>query len=137
MRTLTFAAVVGFTLMQAASAQTDLSTYADADDYLDVRKLTCAQLTNTWQQDAGMLTTWHGGRQPCLIPVRHLQFFRRPLTLYSWSCHSANSTAAKTGLSVADRSSSTSYSADCSSGTISFCASCLPIALSTLAVVIG
>jgi hypothetical protein len=137
LRTLTFAAVVGATLMQPARAQTDLSNYADADGYLDVRKLTYAQLTNTWQRDAGMLTTWHGGGQPCLIPVRHLQFFSRPLTLYSWSCHSANSVAAKTGLSVADCSSSTSYSADCSSGTMSFCASCLPVALSTLAVVIG
>lgn len=60
-RTLIIAAVVGATSMQAARAQTDLSAYADADGYLDVQKLTCAQLTNTWQQDADMLTTWYSG----------------------------------------------------------------------------
>jgi hypothetical protein len=47
--------------MQAASAQTDLRTYADADGYLDVQKLTCAQLAGTWQQDADLLATWYSG----------------------------------------------------------------------------
>ncbi len=61
LRTLIIAAVVGVTSMQAARAQTDLSTYADANGYLDVQKLTCAQLAGTWQQDADMLTTWYSG----------------------------------------------------------------------------
>lgn len=60
-RTLIIAAVVGVTSMQAARAQTDLSTYADANGYLDVQKLTCAQLAGTWQQDADMLTSWYSG----------------------------------------------------------------------------
>lgn len=60
-RTLIIAAVMGVTSMQAARAQTDLSTYADANGYLDVQKLTCAQLAGTWQQDADMLTSWYSG----------------------------------------------------------------------------
>ena len=42
-------------------AQVDLSSYADANGYLNVQTLTCAQLANTWQQDADMLTTWYSG----------------------------------------------------------------------------
>jgi len=60
-RTLIIAAIIGVTSMQAARAQTDLNAYADADGYLDVQKLTCAQLAGTWQQDADMLTTWYSG----------------------------------------------------------------------------
>jgi hypothetical protein len=44
-----------------ADAQTSLSAYADAKGYLDVQKLTCAQLANTWQQDADALTAWYSG----------------------------------------------------------------------------
>ena len=44
-----------------AQAQVDLSTYADANGFLDVQKLTCAQLAGTWQQDADMLTNWYSG----------------------------------------------------------------------------
>jgi len=44
-----------------ARAQVDLSAYADANGYLDVQTLTCAQLANTWQQDADMLATWYSG----------------------------------------------------------------------------
>ena len=45
----------------AAQAQVDLTTYADAKGNLDIQKLTCAQLANTWQQDADMLSTWYSG----------------------------------------------------------------------------
>jgi len=38
-----------------------LSAYADADGWLDVQALTCAQLAGTWQQDADLLTTWYSG----------------------------------------------------------------------------
>ena len=44
-----------------ARAQVDLSAYADANGYLDVQALTCAQLADTWQQDADMLSTWYSG----------------------------------------------------------------------------
>jgi hypothetical protein len=42
-------------------AQTDLTAYTDANGFLDVQKLTCAQLANTWQQDADMLMAWYSG----------------------------------------------------------------------------
>lgn len=45
----------------ASRAQVDLSTYADANGFLNVQKLTCAQLAGTWQGDADRLTTWYSG----------------------------------------------------------------------------
>jgi hypothetical protein len=46
----------------AAQAQpVDLSAYADPNGYIDVQALTCAQLANTYQEDADMLTTWYSG----------------------------------------------------------------------------
>jgi hypothetical protein len=45
----------------AAKAQVDLSAYADAEGFLDIQTLTCAQLANTWQGDADRLTTWYSG----------------------------------------------------------------------------
>jgi hypothetical protein len=42
-------------------AQVDLSTYADAEGFIDVQALTCAQLANTWQGDADMLASWYSG----------------------------------------------------------------------------
>jgi hypothetical protein len=45
----------------AAQAQVDLSTYADAKGDLDVQKLTCAQLANTFQEDADFMTVWYSG----------------------------------------------------------------------------
>jgi hypothetical protein len=45
----------------SANAQVDLSTYADAEGFLNVQALTCAQLANTWQEDADRLATWYSG----------------------------------------------------------------------------
>ena len=45
----------------AAQAQVDLTTYADAKGNLDVQKLTCAQLANTFQEDADFLGAWYSG----------------------------------------------------------------------------
>ena len=42
-------------------AQTDLTAYVDANGFLDVQGLTCAQLAGTWQQDADALMTWYSG----------------------------------------------------------------------------
>lgn len=39
----------------------DLSAYADKNGFLDVQTLTCAQLANTYQQDADALTAWYSG----------------------------------------------------------------------------
>ena len=45
----------------AAQAQVELSTYGDAKGNLDVQKLTCAQLANTFQEDADFMTVWYSG----------------------------------------------------------------------------
>ena len=44
-----------------AYAQVELKTYADSDGYIDVQALTCAQLANTFQEDADYLTAWYSG----------------------------------------------------------------------------
>lgn len=51
----------GIALAGPAIAQVELKTYADRDGYLDVQKLTCAQLANTFQEDADHLTAWYSG----------------------------------------------------------------------------
>ena len=38
-----------------------LSTYANKDGYVDVQKLTCGQLANTFQEDADYLSVWYSG----------------------------------------------------------------------------
>jgi len=44
-----------------ARAQTNLTAYVDANGFLDVQRLSCAQLAGTWQQDADALMTWYSG----------------------------------------------------------------------------
>jgi hypothetical protein len=44
-----------------AQAQVALSTYTDANGYLDVQKLTCGQLAGTFQEDADLLVAWYSG----------------------------------------------------------------------------
>jgi hypothetical protein len=44
-----------------AHAQVPLSSYADANGYIDVQKLTCAQLAGTFQDDADLLVAWYSG----------------------------------------------------------------------------
>jgi HdeA/HdeB family len=39
----------------------DLSAYADANGYIDIQALTCAQLANTYQEDANLLAAWYSG----------------------------------------------------------------------------
>lgn len=41
-----------------AHAQTELSASTDANGFLDVQALTCAQLADTYQEDADMLAAW-------------------------------------------------------------------------------
>ena len=48
-------------LGEPAYAQVELKTYANRDGYVDVQALTCAQLANTFQEDADYLTTWYSG----------------------------------------------------------------------------
>ena len=62
MRKVLMLSAIGLVIASTdASAQVDLSAYADANGYIDVQVLTCAQLANTWQQDADKLTTWYSG----------------------------------------------------------------------------
>lgn len=60
-RSLLIASAVSLILAQPGHAQTMLSAYADENGYIDVQKLTCAQLAGTFQEDADMLTTWYSG----------------------------------------------------------------------------
>jgi hypothetical protein len=62
MRKFMILAAIGFAFAASdARAQVPLSTYADANGYIDVQKLTCAQLAGTFQEDADLLTTWYSG----------------------------------------------------------------------------
>ena len=55
-------AVLGLALtVSTAQAQVELSTYADANGFLNVQELTCAQLANTFQEDADALSAWYSG----------------------------------------------------------------------------
>jgi hypothetical protein len=47
--------------VSGANAQVELKSYADAEGYIDVQALTCAQLAGTFQEDADLLTTWYSG----------------------------------------------------------------------------
>jgi hypothetical protein len=72
-------AAAGLTLALAttsANAQVDLSTYADAEGYLDVQTLTCAQLAGTWQDQADLLTTWYSGWYNGLAKKHYLNISR-------------------------------------------------------------
>ena len=44
-----------------APAQVELKTYVKPNGYLNVRALTCAQLANTFQEDADLLGVWYSG----------------------------------------------------------------------------
>jgi len=64
MRKLLIVAATGLAVSFAtsrANAQVDLTAYADAEGYIDVQALTCAQLAGTWQDQADLLTTWYSG----------------------------------------------------------------------------
>lgn len=58
---LVLAAALLMVAGSAARAQVPLSTYMDANGYIDVQALTCGQLAGTYQEDADMLTTWYSG----------------------------------------------------------------------------
>ena len=54
-------AAAAIVLALGSQAQVELSKYADAKGYIDVQKLTCAQLANTFQEDADFLGVWYSG----------------------------------------------------------------------------
>ncbi len=59
---------------QAPQGPVPLSAYVDANGYLDVQKLMCWQLANTYQQDADALTTWYSGWYNGLAHKHFLDF---------------------------------------------------------------
>jgi hypothetical protein len=61
MRKLMMVIAAWFAVTTAAEAQVELKTYADANGYIDVQKLSCAQLAGTFQEDADALTAWYSG----------------------------------------------------------------------------
>ena len=62
MRLLTLACAAAMAgLASNANAQVELKSYADADGFINVQTLTCAQLAGTFQEDADLLTTWYSG----------------------------------------------------------------------------
>jgi hypothetical protein len=62
MKILTTAILAGLAMSGVAKADpVDLSTYADANGFIDVQALTCGQLANTYQEDANALTSWYSG----------------------------------------------------------------------------
>jgi hypothetical protein len=61
MKKLSLIAGILMLASNAALSQVQLDTYADAKGNIDVQKLTCAQLANTFQEDANFLTVWYSG----------------------------------------------------------------------------
>jgi hypothetical protein len=61
MRKLAFAAVALLLASGSALSQVELKTYADKEGRIDVQKFTCAQLANTFQEDADLLAAWYSG----------------------------------------------------------------------------
>jgi HdeA/HdeB family len=47
--------------ISCGQAQVPLSAYTDANGYIDVQALTCAQLAGTFQEDADYLAAWYSG----------------------------------------------------------------------------
>jgi hypothetical protein len=62
LKSLFLGAAATVSLIGAASADpVDLSAYVDANGFIDVQALTCAQLANTYQSDANVLMAWYSG----------------------------------------------------------------------------
>src|SRR5882757_6141492 len=57
---MTLAATSAVMLSQS-KAQVPLTAYMDANGFIDVQALTCAQLANTYQEDADFLAVWYSG----------------------------------------------------------------------------
>ncbi len=55
-------------------AQVPLSAYVDANGYINVQTLTCAQLADTFQQDADLLSAWYSGWYNGLAHKHYLDY---------------------------------------------------------------
>src|SRR6188472_1975511 len=62
MRNFLFAVAAVLSITTSTSqAQVPLSAYVDANGFINVQALMCAQLAGTYQEDADMLSTWYSG----------------------------------------------------------------------------
>ena len=55
------ASIAVFASVVHATAQVELKHHVGENGYLNVRALTCAQLANTYQEDADFLGAWYSG----------------------------------------------------------------------------
>jgi hypothetical protein len=53
--------VAALTIPSIASAAVGLDAYVDKNGFIDVQALTCAQLADTYQEDANALANWYSG----------------------------------------------------------------------------
>ena len=60
-KTLLMTAALAAGLATSAYANEELNKYANAEGYIDVQAITCAELANTFQEDANYLTAWYSG----------------------------------------------------------------------------
>src|SRR5271165_2372109 len=59
---LLLSSLAAMAMIGAAKADpVSLSAYVDANGFIDVQALTCAQLANTYQGDANVLMAWYSG----------------------------------------------------------------------------
>ena len=75
LKTMVLGCVAAMALIGAAKADpVDLSAYADKNGFIDVQTLTCAQLANTYQEDANALATWYSGWYNGLAHKHYLDY---------------------------------------------------------------
>jgi len=89
MRSTIATGTIALLIAGGASAQTavPLSTYADSRGYLDVQTLTCAQLADTYQEDADALTAWYSGWYNGLARKHHANIGRAKLVEHELIVH--------------------------------------------------
>jgi hypothetical protein len=68
-------ALTSMTFICSAKADPiDLTAYVDSNGFLDVQTLTCAQLANTYQEDADALMSWYSGWYNGLAHKHYLDY---------------------------------------------------------------
>jgi hypothetical protein len=74
-RAMFLGAAAAAMIATAANADpVDLTAYVDANGFLDVQALTCAQLANTYQEDANALMSWYSGWYNGLAHKHYLDY---------------------------------------------------------------
>ena len=62
------------TMGAASAGPVGLDAYVDENGFIDVQKLTCEQLANTYQEDANALTSWYSGWYNGLAHKHYLDY---------------------------------------------------------------